>query len=257
MASEVIFEKKGKTAYITLNRPDKKNAFNLAMRRELARVWEIIDDDSEIWSVILTGGEKVFSTGQDVTELSEFKEKDPLADLPLNALETFGSNVKKPVVAAISGYCLGFGFLMTMVASDIRIASSTAKFGMPEVKIGVPPSMGIPAILANHFPPAIAMELLLLGKMIDVETAYQIGYVNKIVSPDKLISTAEEVAEEINQYSPLILKNVKEVFKQITSPDQKAIALSNALCLIGRHSEDYIEGPRAFKEKRKPIWKGK
>jgi dehydration protein DpgD len=257
MASEVIFEKKGKTAYLTLNRPDKNNAINLAMRKELANVWKEIDCDSEIWSVILTGGEKVFSTGQDVPELTEFKEKDPLTDLPLNSLETFGLNVKKPVIAAISGYCLGFGFLMTMVAGDIRIASSTAKFGMPEVKIGVPPSLGIPAILANHFPPAIAMELLLLGKMIDAETAYQIGYVNKIVSPDQLISTAEAYAEEINQFSPLILKNIKEVFKQITFPDQKAMALSNALCLLGRHSEDYLEGPRAFKEKRKPIWKGR
>ncbi len=146
---------------------------------------------------------------------------------------------------------------MTMVASDIRIASTTAKFGMPEVKIGVPPSMGIPAILANHFPPAIAMELLLLGKMIDAETARQMGYINQIVSPDQLISTAGTYAEEINQFSPLILKNIKEVFKRITSPDQKAIALSDALCLLGRHSEDYREGPRAFKEKRKPVWTGR
>lgn len=257
MASEVIFEKKGKTAYLILNRPDKNNAINLAMRKRLSNIWKEINDDPEIWSVILTGGEKVFSTGQDVNELSEFKEKDPLTDLPLNTLETFGSNVKKPVIAAISGYCLGFGFLMTMVASDIRIASTTAKFGMPEVKIGVPPSMGIPVILANHFPPAIAMELLLLGKMIDAETARQMGYVNQIVSPDQLIFTAGTYAEEINQFSPLILKNIKEVFKEITSPDQKAMALSNALCLLGRHSEDYIEGPKAFKEKRKPIWKGR
>lgn len=229
----------------------------MAIRQGLCDAWKEIDRDPDIWSVIVTGGEKVFSTGQDLIELSEFRKKEPIAELPLNDLETFGVNVKKPVIVAISGYCLGAGFLLTLVADDIRIASNTAKFGMPEVTVGVPPSLGIPAILSKHLPSAIAMELLMFGNNITGEDAYRSGYINKIVHPEDLLSTAEEYAHKINNLSPLIVKNIKKVFKNVTAPDPKAIALSNAVCMLGRHSDDYIEGPKAFREKRKPEWKGR
>ena len=257
MGASIIFEKKGKTAYVILNRPEQNNAINLEMRQGLCDAWKEIEQDPDIWSVIVTGGDRVFSTGQDVIELAKFKKKQPIADLPLNNLNTFGANVGKPVIAAISGYCLGFGFLLTMVAGDIRIASHTAEFGMPEVKIGVPPSLGIPAFVAKCFPPAVAMELFILGNNITAEHAFRLGYVNKVVAPEDLLQTAEAYAEKINSFSPLIVKNIKEVFKKITDPDPGAIALSNAMCLLGRHSEDYIEGPLAFREKRKPEWKGR
>ena len=257
MAEEMIFEKKGGTAYITLNRPEQKNAINLAVRQGLCEAWEEIEQDPDIRSVILTGGEKVFSTGQDVVELAEFKKQDPLGNLPLNDLRTFGAEVKKPVIAAVSGHCLGFGFLMTMVAADIRIVSDTARFGMPEIKVAVPPSLGIPPIVARHFPPAMAMELFLTGESITAEDAFRVGYVNKIVPPEKLLSTAEEVAEKITRFSPLITKNIKAVYRQVIAPDPGDMAFSEAMCLLGRHSEDYLEGPRAFREKREPVWKGR
>lgn len=255
--SEVLFEKRGNTAYVILNRPKQNNAINLEIRQRLREAWAEIDRDPDVWSIILTGGEKVFSAGQDLKELAEFKKKDPLGELPLNDLTTFGSNVKKPVIAAIGGYCLGFGFLMTIVAADIRIASTNAKFGMPEVKIGVPPSLGIPPIVATQFPPAVAIELFIVGNNLSAKDAYRVGFVNKVVRSQDLIKTAEEYAHKINSFSPLIVKNIKEVFKKISAPDPGAIAFSDAMCMLGRQSEDYLEGPRAFMEKRKPVWKGR
>ncbi|MFC1580216.1 enoyl-CoA hydratase/isomerase family protein [Thermodesulfobacteriota bacterium] len=254
---EIIFEKRKKTAYLTFNRPDKNNAFNLPLREKLRDAWNEISEDSGICSVIVTGGEKVFSTGQDLAELAEYKKKDPLRELPLNDLETFGMKVEKPVIAAISGYCLGFGFLLTMIAADIRIASPDARFGLPEVKVGVPPSLGIPAIVARHFPSAMAMELFMLGENMDADRAHQMGFINRVVPPEDLIEVAESIAEKINAFSPIIVQDMKRVFKEITAPDPRAIAFSNAVCMLGRKSEDYIEGPKAFREKRKPKWKGR
>ncbi len=251
------FEKTGKTATITLNRPAQDNAINRQVRQALLEAWHEVNADPDILTVILTGGEAIFSTGQDVVELAEFKKRDPLANLPLNDLRTFGSEVEKPVIAAISGHCLGFGFLLAMVAADIRIASQTARFGLPEVRMAVPPSLGIPPILARHFPPAMAMELCLTGASITAEDAHRVGFVNRIVSPDVLLSTAEAYAQKINRFSPVIVKGIKDVFKRVISPDPKDIALSEAMCMLGRHSEDYLEGPRAFLEKRHPEWKGR
>ena len=254
--AEIIFQKKGKTAYIILNRPDQKNAINLGMRKGLRKAWEKINNDSEIRSVIITGGDKIFSAGQDLIELAEFRKKEPVADLPLNDLETFGANIEKPVIAAIGGYCLGAGFLLTLLASDVRIASNTAIFGMPEVKVGVPLSLGIPPIIAKHFPPAIALELLMLGNNLTAEEAYRNGYVNKIVAPEDLLFEAEKYANNLNELSPLLIRNIKEIIRYETVPDPKTIALSNTICLLCRQSEDYIEGLKAYKEKRKPQWKG-
>jgi len=257
MGSEIIFEKRNKTAIVTLNRPKQKNAVNLAVRQALCDAWDEVNQDSDICSVIVTGGEDVFSTGQDLVELAEFRSKEPTAELPLNEQNTFGANVKKPVIAAISGYCLGAGFLLTLLAADIRIASHTAKFGMPEVSVGVPPSFGIPPFLAKCFPYAIATEILLAGRNISAEDACRFGYLNKVVPTGELQSAAEAYAARINKFSPLIVGNIKKVLRKVTVPDPVAISFSDAICALGRKSEDYIEGPKAFNEKRKPVWKGR
>jgi len=257
MSSDILFKKKGRTAYLILNRPKQKNAINLSIRQGLCDAWDEIDNDADICSVIITGGEEVFSTGQDLVELSQFRAKEPIGELPLNTPETFGANVRKPVISAISGYCLGAGFLLTLLAGDVRIASNTAKFGMPEINVGVPPAFGIPPILASHFSPATVSELLMFGNNITAEDAYRSGFVNKVVSPGDLLSTAEKYADKINKFSPLIVKNIKSVLKNVTAPDHMAIAYSDSVCLLGRHSEDYIEGPKAFREKRKPVWTGR
>lgn len=257
MEGAVILEKKGKTAIITLNRPGHKNAIDLSVRQALCDAWESLEQDEEVLSVILTGGDEIFSSGQDLEELSEFRKKEKCADLPLNNPKTFGAEFKKPVIAAISGHCLGAGFFLTLAGSDIRVASHTALFGMPEVMVGVPLSFGIPPIVAMHFSPAVATELLLLGRNISVEKAYQSGYVTKIVPPERLLTEAQKYADEINALSPLMVRNVKEVLRSVTAPDPRALARSDEVCMLGRHSEDYIEGLKAFQEKRPPEWKGR
>ncbi len=257
MSKEIILEKKKKTGIITLNRPKQKNAIDLALRQALCEAWEDLEQDEEIRSVIITGGEQVFSTGQDLAELSAFRKKERFADLPLNNLKTFGAEFQKPVIAAVSGHCLGAGFLITLVGSDIRLASHTALFGMPEVKIGVTPSFGISPYVAMHFTPAVAMELLLLGKNISAEDAYRGGYVNELVPSEQLLSAAWKYADKLNALSPVVTRNVKEVLRRVTSPQAADLALSDAVSRLGRHSEDYLEGPRAFLEKRHPKWKGR
>jgi dehydration protein DpgD len=257
MAAEVLYEKKGKTAYITLNRVDKNNALNLAARKTLAGLWREADADPEVWSIILTGGDKVFSTGLDMVELAEFRKKEPLGDMPFTGMDVFGAGMSKPVIAAVSGFCLGGGFALTMVAADLRIASSTARFGMPEVKIGITPAFGIPPMLAAHFPQSVVLEMLLLGRNLSAEDAFRFGYVSRVVPPEELRDAAETVAREINEMSPLVVKNIKQVIRTVAAPDPRGIAFSDAVCLMSRYSEDYIEGPRAFKEKRKPVWKGR
>lgn len=251
----LIFEKRDHIAYMTLNRPEQKNAINLEMRQELRQAWNEVDEDREIFSVILSGGEQVFSVGQDLLELEQFKKNDPILDLPLNTLDTFGSEVKKPVIAAISGHCLGYGFLLTMVGCDLRIASTSALFGMPEIKVGVPPSLGIPAYVARYFPPAATMELLLTGSFVSAESAHRYGYVNRIVPPQEIISEAERTARKINAHSPFMVRSIKKMARFALIPDSGAVAYSQAACLYSRYSPDYLEGPKAFKEKRPPKWK--
>jgi enoyl-CoA hydratase/carnithine racemase len=257
MTSDIIFKKEGQTAYVILNRPKQKNAINFSVRQGLCDAWDEINRDSNICSVIITGGEQTFSAGQDLAELSDFRKKDPFGELPLNCLETFGDNIKKPVIMAISGHCLGAGFLFAMIAGDVRIASNSAVFGMPEINVGVPPAFGLPVILAQHFPPAMTSELLMFGNNFNADDAYKIGFVNKVVPPDVLLTTAKQYADKINKFSPLIVGNIKEVLKKALGPDQVALEYSIAMCQLGRRSEDYIEGPRAFREKRKPVWKGR
>ena len=207
----LVFEKKDHTAYVFLNRPEQKNAINLEMRRELRQAWQEVEDDPEIFSVIVSGGEAVFSVGQDLHELERFKQADPLKDLPLNTLETFGSQVKKPVIAAISGFCLGYGFLLTMVGCDLRVGSTSARFGMPEVKVGVPPSLGIPAYAARFSPGgghgAAAHRQLSIRR-----SGPPLWIPQPDGSPPEVLAEAEKIARSINAFSPFMVRNIKRWF---------------------------------------------
>jgi len=254
--AEVIYEKKTKIAYIMINRPDKKNAINYEVRQGLMKAWEQVNADPEVYSVIITGKDNVFSVGQDLEELAKYRQNEPVEDLPLNMEQTFGADVKKPVIAAISGYCLGTGFLLAL-NSDIRIASNDAQFGLPEVKMAIPPEFALTAKVAQYFPRAIALELLLLGDNISAEEAYRLGFINKIVPQRDVMPTAEDYAHKISQFSPLTVRSIKEGFYIGNSLSPQTIALLRTICRLARHSQDYREGITASVEKRKPIYKGK
>jgi len=258
--NEVILEKKGKTAYVRLNRPERKNAINLEVRKGLLEIWADVEADSGICSIIVTGGEEFFSVGQDIIELKEFREKHPLSEVPLaplpfNAAETAGANVRKPIISAISGFCLGWGFFFAMEGSDIRVASPTAVFGMPEIERGIIPFLGFQPKLAKHFPSSIAMEMLITGKHIKAEDACRYGFVNKIVPKEELMSAAQEYADAINNMSPYIVTKIKQIFRDVTAADPISVSYSDSIASEGRYHPDYLEGIRAFGEKRKPQWK--
>jgi E-phenylitaconyl-CoA hydratase len=250
----VLFEVKGKTAYVILNRPEKKNALNLEVRQGLINAWERVNNDSEICSAIITGGDAVFSVGQDLGELSEFRKREPVEDLPLNTDEAFGALVKKPLISAINGYCLGAGLLLVL-NSDFRIAGDTVVFGLPEVKVAVPPAFDLPVKIVQSLPKVCAMEMLLLGDFLEAKTAHGLGFLNRVVEPEKVRAVAEEFAEKVNALSPFMIRLFKEQYQTIASPPAQVNAFSKTMAKLGRYNEDYREGPRAFAEKRKPNWR--
>jgi enoyl-CoA hydratase/carnithine racemase len=255
--SEVLYEKKGKTAYITINRPDVLNAINYEVRAALLDSWNRVNEDSDVWSVIITGtGDKAFSVGADVKSTVKYRETAEASDLPLNSESTFGADVIKPVIAAVNGYCLGAGLLISMY-SDIRVASQNAKFGLPEIKVCTLAAHGLNVRLPHYFPMCLAVEMLLLGESIDAQRAYECGYLNKLVPQSKLMSTAEEYAYKINNLSPLALMSIKRCYRIGTAISPQAIEFSDAVARMHRYTEDYKEGTRAFIQKRKPVWKGK
>jgi enoyl-CoA hydratase/carnithine racemase len=253
----VLYEKRGKTAYVTINRPEKLNAINYEVRAGLLESWEKVNKDPDVWSVIITGaGEKAFSAGADMEKTAEFRENEPTADLPLNTESTFGADVMKPIIGAINGYCVGAGFLLSFYC-DIRVASENAKFGLPECKRGIVSGHGLNIKVANYFPTGIAAEMLLLGELFDAQKAYHFGYVNKVVPQTDLMSAAETVAWKINNLSPLVMKNIKSCYKVGAGISPQSIEFNDTMARMIRYSEDYKEGINAFAQKRTPVWKGK
>ena len=164
-------------------------------------------------------------------------------------------NVRKPIIVAVSGFCLGWGFLFAMEGADIRIASPTAVFGMPELKRGIIPFLGFQPKLAKYFPSAVAMEMLITGRNISAEDAFRFGFLNKIVPAKDLLSSAQEYADLINDMSPYLVTQVKQIYRDVTAVDPARISYSDAVASEGRYHPDYTEGVRAFAEKRKPQWK--
>ena len=242
----VRYERKGKTAFIMLNRPSKHNAMNLEMSRQLDKAWWDFQNDENLWTAVIFGSGNSFCSGIDVKELgNDFVPSCPGISV----------NVDKPIIAAVSGYCLGQGFLITMY-SDIRIASYDAKFGYPEGKAGS--TAGGASSIVRHIPSAIAMEILLTGNYISANRAYEIGYINLLVQPEQLLHEAERIAEHINERAPLVNRALKKLVARSYYPTPREQAASYmSIIREPQNSEDAIEGRRAFLEKRKPDLRGR
>ena len=259
----VLYEKKGHIAYITLNRPDAYNAINAEAWKGLTQAWIDVRDDPEVRVAIVTGvGEKAFSSGADLMEIGQYMmtpedQRPPLNTLIPDITPMRGLEVWKPFIAAINGLAIGGGLELAM-ACDMRIAAENAKLGLKEVKQSLVPNMSGTQRLPRLVPLAVAMEMLLTGDSISAQEAYRIGLVNKVVPQAELMSAAEELANRIAENGPLAVKAIKEVVYrgiQMNLADGIRVEEYFSKPLLG--TEDAKEGPMAFMEKRKPVYKGK
>ena len=207
----LIYGKKDHIAYVTLNRPEALNVYNIQMRDDLYQVLSAIKDDPEVRVVIFRGaGEKAFCAGADLNEFLT-------APSPVVARQVrFGRDVwnlflsiPQPLIAAVHGYVLGSGIEIALCC-DIRIASEDTKFGLPEVGLGIIPAAGGTQTLPRAVGMAKALEMLLTNRWVSGEEAYRIGLVNQVVSREKLLNTAEEMAKKIASYYPMAVRNAKE-----------------------------------------------
>ncbi len=254
----VIYEKKGRTAYIIINRPQAMNSFNAEVWRLLNESWIEANRDPDVWSVIVTGaGGKSFSSGIDLKEQVQLLEKGDTITRPWPEVTPMtGLEMWKPVIAAIAGYCIGTGPELALTC-DIRIAADNAVFSMTEPQLGRVPAMGCTQRLPRQVPFCNAMEILLTGDRIDAQEAYRIGLVNRVVPLADLMPTAEAYADRLNRNGPLATRAIKEAaYRAKELPLKDGIRFESIIAHEIRQTRDGQEGPRSFVEKRKPVFKG-
>jgi enoyl-CoA hydratase len=251
----IILEKKGRVATITLNRPPM-NPLNRRMYEEFGQAADELNADPEVKVVIITGaGEKTFAAGLDVKEV-EGKSVTEMKDCSRDASARVAA-IEKPVIAAINGLALGGG-LEIALCCDLRIASEGARFGQPEVTLGIIPGGGGTQRLSRLIGAARAKELLFTGQMIDAQTALHMGLVSKVVPPDTLMEEAMALATTIAAMPAVALKMIKHAVDHGINMDLNSALTYEGECFVLSYtSEDGREGLRAFVEKRKPNFKDK
>jgi enoyl-CoA hydratase/carnithine racemase len=254
MPPEVTYEVDDRVAWLTINRPEARNALNKAVRDGLRLGIEKFNEDEEAAVLIITGaGDKAFCAGGDLKEMTETALKIPPKDFVVHLNRTI--DVKKPVIAAVNGYAFAGGFLLAQQV-DLCIASDNAKFGVTEVKVGRGSPWAAP--LAWIIGPRLAMEILLTGAPISAERAYEIGLVNKVVPLAELREEAAAMARAIADNAPLSVQAAKEmIYASADRGWEEGLDFADEIYEKVYLSEDGQEGPRAFSEKRKPVWKGR
>jgi enoyl-CoA hydratase/carnithine racemase len=258
-------ERDGHVLVVTIDRPEARNAINLAMYRQLIEVWRSFAEGPDLRVAVLTGtGDKAFCAGADLKEVGAWYASLTPAERRRHA-ETepgFGGITRnldptKPVVAAINGACLAGGLELAL-ACDVRIAAENATFGLPEVKWGLMPGAGGTQRLPRAIPESVAMEMLLTGDPIDAQTASRVGLVSRVVPPDALRSEAFDVAGRIARAAPLSTRAVRKAVRagrDLALDD--GLRLEQSIAEPLRQSEDVQEGLRAFREKRDPEFRGR
>ncbi|WP_084397146.1 enoyl-CoA hydratase-related protein [Henriciella aquimarina] len=250
----IKFETQGRIAVVTLNRPDALNALNAEVMSEVAAVFAGIDRDRNIAVSVLTGEGRAFAAGADIKEMQPQSFSDMYVEDYFAEWDRFAA-CRKPVIAAVNGFALGGGCELAMMC-DLVIASDKAKFGQPEIKLGVTPGMGGSVRLTRAIGKAKAMDLVLTGRMIDGEEADRIGLVSRVVSHDDLLKTAMKAAETIAGYSIPSLMAAKEmVSRALELPTTEGVKFERRLFQGLFGTRDQKEGMAAFAEKRSPDFK--
>ncbi|QIG80808.1 enoyl-CoA hydratase/isomerase family protein [Stakelama tenebrarum] len=254
MSDAVLFDARDDgIAILTINRPDQRNALSKEVREGLRAAWERFEKDDALRIAILTGsGEKAFCAGGDLKEMVDTGMKVPPRDffpLPYDSIE-----LSKPTIAAVNGVAFAGGWMIAQ-ACDLCVASSSARFAITEVKVGRGSPWAAPLI--HMIPQRIMMEIILTGKPITAQRAYEIGLVNRIAEPANLMEEAIALAKDVLEGAPLSVKAGRETVMLATEMGRAAaLQAARAAHELTYNSADAQEGPRAFAEKRKPEWKG-
>lgn len=258
MPENILLDRLGRIARITINRPDKLNALNIKTRQELAEALDELRVDDEIRVVVITGaGEKAFVAGADINEFAGRTAVQQRTVMKARSIFTAAEDFPKPLIAMINGFCLGGGCELAL-SCDIRIAGERARFGQPEINLGIIPGGGGTQRLTRLIGEGKAMQMILTGEMIDAQEAWRLGLVNEVHPVDQLEEKTMEMASKIAEKSPIALSMAKTAVKNAARMNLREGLDSEidlfALCFS---SEDKEEGVRAFIEKRKADFKGR
>lgn len=254
----ILFEVKNGIGYVTMNRPEALNALNTEVLTELADVFGRIDKNDEIFVAIVTGSGRAFIAGADIAQMSELDEKGG-RDMTIQGQRVMDliESIDKPVIAAVNGFALGGGNELAM-ACDIRIAADTARFGQPEVNLGIIPGYGGTQRLPRLVGKGMAKKLIYSGEVIDAKEAYRIGLVEEVVAAEELMTAAENLARIIMQKAPIAVKMAKIAINSGLNADLKTAVQLEAEAYTGTFvSEDRTEGMKAFVEKRDAVFKNR
>jgi enoyl-CoA hydratase len=252
----ILTETRGRVGLVTLNRPQVMNALNNQLMRELMDALETFDKNDVIGAMVITGNEQAFAAGADIKEMAD-KTIQQMMDS--DHIAVFGRirTIQKPVIAAVSGWALGGGCEVAL-SCDMIVASESAKFGQPEINIGVIPGAGGTQRLSRAVGKAIAMEMILNDRRLTAQEAYQFGMVNRVVPVEEYLEAALKLAEEIASRAPIAVRDAKKMINQ-TYERFLADGLAEEKQVFYNlfATEDQKEGMKAFTEKRTPEWKGK
>lgn len=252
----ILVSIEGGTGIIQLNRPEKLNAISISLMEELVDCLEWMDNNDLIRCIIITGNEKAFAAGADIDQMAKASTVEMLLLDQFTRWDRI-RKIYKPMIAAISGYTLGGGCELAMLC-DMIVASETAKFGQPEVNIGIIPGAGGTQRLTHAIGKAKAMELILTGRMFSAQEAFDWGLITKVTPPDTYLEEAKKMASEINEKPPIAVRLAKEaILKSFDTTIEGGIDFERKAFYLLFASEDRQEGMNAFLEKRKPNFKGR
>jgi enoyl-CoA hydratase/carnithine racemase len=257
---DILYEKTGRIALITINRPEAMNALGGTVIQDLREAYIDFRDNPDLWVAMITGaGDKAFCAGADIKGFNRQIDSGQAGGQPRtpDTERIAPDTIYKPFIAAINGFCLGGGLELAMTC-DIRIAAEHAQFGLPEINIGLIPGGGGTQRLPRFVPRALAAEILFTGNRVDAREAFRMGLVNRVVPADQLMAKAREMAEAICKRAPISVQSAKEaMLRGINLPLEEGLAVEREMIARVRATADFQEGVKAFVEKRPAHFKAR